>query len=82
MLQIQIAQAAYGNVVIHGESLASLPGVQVRRLLEVSLESNLLFSSEVVQAVPVYELEFNRDSKALWRITDELGGISGSESLN
>lgn len=40
------------------------------------------FSSEVVQAVPVYELEFNQDSKALWRITDELEGISGSESLN
>jgi len=33
------------------------------------------FSSEVVQAVPVYELEFNRDSDALWQITDELEGI-------
>lgn len=40
------------------------------------------FSSEVVQAVPVYELEFNQDSNALWRITDEIEGISVSESLN
>jgi len=40
------------------------------------------FSSEVVQAVPVYELEFNQDSNALWRITDELEGITASESLN
>ncbi len=40
------------------------------------------FSSEVVQAVPVYELEFNQDCNALWRITDELEGISGPESLN
>ena len=38
------------------------------------------FSTEVVKAVPIYELEFNQDSNALWRITDELEGISGSES--
>jgi hypothetical protein len=40
------------------------------------------FSSEVVQAIPVYELEFNMDSNTLWRITDELEGIPRTESLN
>lgn len=40
------------------------------------------FSSEVVQVVPIYELEFNMDSNALWRITDELEGIPRTESLN
>jgi hypothetical protein len=40
------------------------------------------FSSEVVQAVPVYEFEFNQDSDALWQITNELEGMPGTESLN
>jgi len=40
------------------------------------------FSSEVVQSVPVYELEFNQDSDTLWRVADELEGISVAECLN
>lgn len=40
------------------------------------------FSSEVVQAAPTYELEFNRDDNTLWQITDELEEMPGTESLN
>jgi hypothetical protein len=40
------------------------------------------FSSEVVQAVPVYELEFNQDGNTLWQVADELEGISGAEYQN
>jgi len=40
------------------------------------------FSSEVVKSIPIYELEFNRDSDTLWRVTDELEGITGAEYLN
>ena len=40
------------------------------------------FSSEIVKAVPIYELEFNRDGNALWKIADELNGLSGRELHN
>jgi hypothetical protein len=37
------------------------------------------FGSEVIRDIPAYELEFNKDSHALWQITDEIEGISGKE---
>ncbi len=40
------------------------------------------FSSAIVKSIPVYELEFNLDKDSLWRITDELDGITGREIRN
>ena len=40
------------------------------------------FSSEIIRDIPAYELEFNRDIDALWRITDDIQGISGKEPKN
>lgn len=39
------------------------------------------FSAEIVKAVPIYELEFNRDANALWQIANELEGIPGGGPL-
>ena len=37
------------------------------------------FSSAIVRSIPVYELEFNLDKNSLWKITDELEGMTLKE---
>lgn len=40
------------------------------------------FAAAVTRAIPIYELEFNRDGDALWQLTDEVQGIPAREVSN